>query len=241
MTARVDVLLTKEEVSPERISGSIVVVLDVLLATTTIAYALRQGMPRVLPVAGESAARAGADALGPDECLLAGEWLGRPIPSFAPIDPLRWAWPDCAQRSLILSSTNGTVALASAWHAKELYAGALVNADAVARDAAARGAGDDVLLVCAGSSGRFAFDDFLAAGCIVERLSRVGEWLPSDAALAALAAYRAHAQDIAGALRLSRTGRWLVREGFGDLVELAGGVDRMPLVARREAGWLVRA
>lgn len=240
MTASVDVLLTKEEISPERIGASVVVVLDVLLATTTIAYALHRGMPRVLAVAGASAARAAADAR-PDDYLFAGEWLGRPIPSFAPIDPRRWAWPDCAQRSLIFSSTNGTVALASAWRAKELYAGAFVNADAVARHAATRDAGDDVLLVCAGSSGRFAFDDFLAAGCIVERLSRTGAWLPSDAALAALAAYRAHSQDIAAALRLSRTGRWLEREGFGDLVELAAGVDRMPAVARREEGWLVRA
>lgn len=241
MTPKIDVALRKEDVEPTTVAGRVVVVIDVLIATTTIAYALAHGMPRVLPVLDADAARAAVEGGPADAWLLAGEWLGSPIPSFASIDPRRWPWPAAAAKSLVLASTNGTVALARASLAADLYAAALVNVGAVAQHLAALHPEEDILLVCAGAVGRFGLDDFLAAGCLVARLAQVGGWRLTDAALAALATFRLHASDIVDALALSRTGRWLVQEGGREIVELAAAVDSYPVVARREGGWLVRA
>lgn len=241
MTGRIDVALRKEDVETGTLGGRVAVVLDVLMATTTIVYALAHGMPRVLPVAGARAARAALGQAPEEDFLLAGEWLGRKIPRFASMDPRRWPWPAAREKSLILTSTNGTVALGRAWGAGELYAAALLNAAAVAGQIASLHAGQEILLICAGSDGRFALDDFLAAGCLVERLMGLAEWRLTDSARAALDAFRPHSGQIAEGLSLSRTGRWMVREGWGDLVALAAEVDRFPVVPRREDGWLVRA
>lgn len=223
------------------LEGRIAVVIDVLMATTTIAYAIHHGMQRVLPAAGAEAARAAADKEPLGTCLLAGESLGETIPGFASMDPRRWDWPCVREKSLILASTNGTVGLMRAWGARELYAAALVNAGAVAEHLSARFPGEEIRIVCAGSHGQVALDDFLAAGALVHRLRSMGDWRPTDAAQAALDAYRAQEGRIAEGLSLSRTGRWMVRSGWSDLVAMAAAIDSMPVVPTRHEGWLVQA
>lgn len=236
--ARIDVALSKEDVDP-RASTEVAVVIDVLMATTTIAYALAHGVPRVLPVTGAEAARAAARGAG-EGALLAGEWLGVKIPGFASMDPRRWPWPEARERSLIVTSTNGTVALRRAWAARELYAAALINATAVAGHVASRQAGADVLLVCAGSEGKFALDDAIAAGCLTDRLAGLG-WRMGANAQRVLELYRTHSGALAGALRSSHAGRWMAFAGWGELIALAAAADRFPVVPRREDGWLVAA
>lgn len=240
MTAEIRVAFAKEDVQPLAIPP-VAVVIDVLMATTTIGYALAHGMPRVLPVAGAEAARAAALGRPEDAFLFAGEWLGQKIPGFASMDPRRWPWPGVREKSLILTSTNGTVALRRAWAARELYAAALIDAGAVAGQIASAHPGDDVLLVCAGSDGQFALDDAIAAGCLVDRLTGLGEWRIGEGARSALDLYGEYRGRIVEGLLRSRTGRWMERQGWGDLVALAAEEDRFAIVPRRADGWIINA
>ena len=162
----------------ESVRAPVAVVVDVLRATSTIAQALEAGYRRVLCCAEPDEARALRERLG--EGVLAGERLAEPIPGFdLGNSPREFLEP--RGETLILSTTNGTRAIvAAAADAGTVLAGSLLNLHAVT--AAARAAGDEVAVVCAGVDGRFTLDDAYCAGRIAELVG--GE--RSDAAEAAV-------------------------------------------------------
>jgi 2-phosphosulfolactate phosphatase len=77
------------------------------------------------------------------------------------------------------------VALRKAAGAARVYAGALLNGEAVAERIASRAEGETVLLVCAGSAEAFNLEDFHGAGYLASLLARRAGFELSDAALAA--------------------------------------------------------
>ena len=86
MIARIDlnhkihVLTKKEELDTVRVPGKVVIVLDILFATTTMVTALAHGATEVLPVLDETAARACGSGLAAGSCVLAGELYADTIP-----------------------------------------------------------------------------------------------------------------------------------------------------------------
>ena len=67
---KIHVLTKKEELDTVRVQGKVVVVLDILFATTTMVAALAGGARDIMPVLDEAAARACAEKIG--DCVLAG-------------------------------------------------------------------------------------------------------------------------------------------------------------------------
>jgi 2-phosphosulfolactate phosphatase len=126
-----------------------VVVIDVLRAFSTAAYALAAGARAVELVATpeEGLARKRADPA----LVLAGEVGGRPIPGFDHGNsPERMAALDLGGRTLVLRSSSGVQgALAAAPRAEHVLLGSFVTASATAR--VARALGRDVTLVAMGS------------------------------------------------------------------------------------------
>ena len=168
----------------ETIDGGVGVVVDVLRATSTIAQALAAGYRRVLCCAEIDEALA-LRASTPGS-LVGGEREAARIEGFDVGASAREFLEPTAE-TLILSTTNGTRAiLAAAASCQTVLLGSLLNLGAVAR--AARAAGGDVTVLCAGFKGAFALDDALCAGRIVEELA--GE--PTDAAIAARLVSRAY-------------------------------------------------
>jgi 2-phosphosulfolactate phosphatase len=170
---RVHVAFTPAEAA----SAPVGVVVDVLRASSTIAQALASGWPRVLCAPGIDEARAVRDQLG--EGLLGGERNAGRIEGFD-VGASPREFLEGGDVPLIFSTTNGTRAiLTAAASCDRVVLGSLLNLDAVA--AAARESGEDVVIVCAGFQGAFAFDDAYCAGRIVQLVD--GE--RSDAAKAA--------------------------------------------------------
>jgi 2-phosphosulfolactate phosphatase len=159
---RVDVAFTPAEPT----AAPVAVVVDVMRATSTFAQALSSGYPAVYVAAGIDEARALRDELGTG--LLGGERNAVKIPGFdVGASPRDFLEP--RDEPLIFSTTNGTRAiLAAAERAETVLLGSLLNLSAVARAAGERG--EDVVVVCAGFQGRFAFDDAYCAGRIVQLL-----------------------------------------------------------------------
>ena len=150
----------------EAAAAPVGIVVDVLRATSTIAQALASGWPRVLCAPGIEEAQAVREQLG--EGLLGGERLGQRIEGFD-VGASPREFLDGGDVPLIFSTTNGTRAiLTAASTCERVFLGSLLNLDAVA--AAARESGEDVVIVCAGFSGSFAFDDAYCAGRIVQLL-----------------------------------------------------------------------
>jgi len=232
------VINAKECIAIERLPGRVAVVFDVLLATTTITTALDGGALGVWPVADVDAAHARAAQLTDTPHLLAGEQHLELIPGFASYRPLVLAGERLAGRELVLLTTNGTVALDRCASAHATYAACLRNAAAVAERLCQEHTAQTVLLVCAGSAGRFSLEDFLGAGALAARLlARAPDaWNPTDATRAALAVHQAHAQDIAGCLANTRLGQVLLGLGMADDIHHAAAIDVCATVPRLQAG-----
>ncbi len=224
-------LTKKEELDSVRVPGKVVVVLDILFATTTMVTALAHGAKEIVPVLDESAARAcAADFPG---CVLAGELYAETLPGFAHPAPLALLAHGVEGKSVVYSTTNGTVAMTQAAGAARVYCGALLNARALVEHILARHERETILSVCSGSGNNFNFEDFYGAGYFVECLGeRVRDF--SDAARAALALYR-HAKG-PEALLDCRVGRMMAARGLAHEVEFASRLDALPVVAALEDG-----
>ena len=85
---KLHVLMKKEELDGQRLDGKVVIVLDILFATTTIVAALSEGASEVWPALDGDAARALAQQQGDHPHLLAGELYAETLSGFAPATPL---------------------------------------------------------------------------------------------------------------------------------------------------------
>lgn len=190
----------------ETVSADTSIVVDVLRATSTIAQALAGGHRRVLSCAEIDE----ATALGKVEHgILAGERKCVRIPGFDRGNSPR-EFLDGNGETVILTTTNGTRALVAAAASCELVlAGSLLNLEAVVR--AAREAGGDVAIVCAGVLGELALDDVYTAGRIAELLG--GEL--TDGAAAAIRVARSFPAAQMG-LAASQSARNLLAAGLED-------------------------
>ena len=235
---KVHVLTKREELDDVRVAGKVVVVLDILFATTTMVAALANGAREVLPVLDEAAAHAAAKGCEPDCFVLSGELMAETLPGFAHPAPLALLEHGVEGKTVIYSTTNGTVALSRAAGAARTYCGALLNARRLAQHIAAEHPGQTVLIVCSGSANNFNLEDFVGAGAFVAHLREIlGEQADfSDAARAALAVYRA--SSLPQALLDCRVGRMMARRGLGHEVEFACREDSLPIVPVLEQGRL---
>jgi 2-phosphosulfolactate phosphatase len=230
---KVHVLTKKEELDSVRLPGKVVVVLDIIFATTTMVAALAHGAKEIVPVLDEKAARACAgDYPG---CVLSGELYAETLPGFAHPAPLALVKHGVEGKSVIYSTTNGTVAMTQASGAARVYCGALLNARHLVEHVVATHPKETVLIVCSGSGDNFNFEDFYGAGYFVEcLLPHVNDL--SDAARAALAVYR-HAK-APEALLDCRVGRMMAARGLAHEVEFACRRDAFPVAPVLEQGRL---
>lgn len=235
---KLHVLTRKEELDSVRVAGKVVVVIDVLFATTTMVAALAHGAHEVIPVLDEAAARAEDMRRGAGSCVLAGELYAETLPGFVHPAPLALVAHGVRDRTVIYSTTNGTVAMSLASAARRVYCGALLNARALVEHIIAAHARDTVLLVCSGSGSNFNFEDFYGAGCFVERFAeRLGPGADlSDAARAARTVYRN--SPLPDALLECRLGRMMSARGLRHEVEFSCRTDAFPVVPVLEEGRL---
>lgn len=211
---KIHLLIRKEDIEAEKVSegNKIAVVLDVLLATTTITSALHDGATEVIPVLDYKEALMIGKDYDPSKCILAGEDKAKPISGFVYPSP-KVIRESIAGKTLILSTTNGTVALRKASSAKEVYVASLLNNPTIANRVRSRATDEDtILVICSGNSGELSLEDFYGAGhfisCLLEK-----EWDAelTDAAKAALLFYKGNSEAYP-VLSSSRVGRMF--EGY---------------------------
>lgn len=153
--AKIHVLLKKEELDSERLEAKIVVVLDILFATSSIVTALAHGAAEVIPTLDGASALDEAQRHEEGSYVLSGELNAETLAGFVHPTPLALLRQDVAGRTLIYSTTNGTVALNKSRGAPHIYAAALLNGEAVVRHVAETQGESTVLIVCSGSADNF--------------------------------------------------------------------------------------
>lgn len=183
---KVDLLFTWKELQDAELKGRVVVVIDVLRATSVMVTALANGARTIHPV--EEVEEAIAFKARHPEVLLGGERGAEKIPGFdLSNSPLEYGKELVKDKELVLTTSNGTRAITGAKGADRVLLGCLLNATAVAE--AAMASGKDLVLANAGTDGAFSMDDYLTAGAILERMLSCGPVTLSDAAQSALLLY----------------------------------------------------
>ena len=205
MRLRVDPLPAEGLAYPD-----VVLVVDVIRATTTAAALLEAGAEALYLTAGLEDARAFKD----EDVVLSGEVGGLRPPGFdlgnSPREALE---APVGGRIVVMSTTNGTKAAhAAARTAKHVLLASLFNAHAAARKALEL-ATEEVAILCAGKEGRVGLDDLYTAGVLAEYLGLMGEMEPEDGARIALSVKRAY-QDPLEALSLSAAAQALKGVGL---------------------------
>jgi 2-phosphosulfolactate phosphatase len=240
-----DVVLLPRDLQRAHLDGRLVVVFDVLRATTTMAAALAVGVREIRVFDDLDAARAAA---GPadDEAgrLLCGEHNCLAPPGFdLGNSPGAFTREHHAGRVVYMSTTNGTRAIVAAREAAVVLTGALVNAGAVAQAIARRWPDLDVTLLCAGTGGAVAMEDVVGAGAVMHALNRLVAVVPaSDVAVMASTLFGAVRTDLRAALAASRGGRNVVAAGLEPDIEFAARLDALDVVGVVERqGLTVRA
>ena len=240
MPTPLDVYLLPSLVEPDKLSGRLAVVIDVLRATTTIVHALASGAAGVLICQEVDEARKLA-ASSPN-AVLAGERGGLPIAGFhLGNSPLEYSPAAVGGKTVIFTTTNGTRAMARCAEAHRVLLAAFVNFSAICRELTAelsRPGSSGAALICAGTDGEVTREDTLLAGAMVDDLASHDDLMLSlnDQAEIAVDAWHACRLDLGGhdplgrALRQSRGGRNLIEIGLENDIAIAAEIDRFDLV-----------
>jgi len=232
---RIDVLLGEAQVAPADVADRVVVVIDVLRAATTVAAALDAGARGVIPfeTVDETASRAKAYARG--EVRLAGERRMVKIDGFdLGNSPTEYTPASVEGRTILYTTTNGTVALAATHGARCCYFAAFVNVAAtVASVRSAIEHGGDVTIICAGHERHVALEDVVCAGRLVRGITA---GLPTvtrgDGARVAEMAERPFQGGVGSVALEAGHAKSLVAAGFERDVELCLTLDRYDRAVR---------
>ncbi|MEZ2441770.1 2-phosphosulfolactate phosphatase [Chitinophaga sp. W3I9] len=173
------------------VKNSIVVIIDVLRATSTICTALYNGASRVIPVASvEECVNIGRAISG----ITAGERDGRIAEGLAyGNSPFEYPREFVENKTLVLTTTNGTKLLHMAKDAIQIITGSFPNISAVCDYLVAQN--QNVILGCAAWKDRVNMEDTLFAGAVVSRIKEHFD-VNCDSAIAAETLYHSAKHDI---------------------------------------------
>lgn len=194
------------------LSNSIVVIIDVFRATSTIASALHNGAKCVIPV--DSVPKAIEISKSIDG-IAAGERDGKIAEGLVHGNsPLEYTREFIEGKTLVLTTTNGTRLLHMALEkgADTIVSGSFPNLSAVCDYLAAEN--KNVVLGCAGWKDRFNLEDTLFAGAVINRLKKQFT-IHCDSSLMAETMYAKHKNNMMGfAPKLTHYHRLVERFGL---------------------------
>lgn len=229
---RVDVFYGAPGLTAADFSNRVVVVIDVLRASTSIATALDNGARAVVPLETSEEVVMRAKSLGSD-VLMAGERKMLPIPGFdLGNSPVEFTRERVEGKTVLLSTTNGTSSVTAVQGARDVVIGAYVNFSAVLSmlRVALRG-GTDITLLCAGSDRQFALEDAACAGRFVAHVKKRLQGLEmNDGATAAMLIERRYGDNVLKLLETAAHGRALKDAGFVDDLAACAAIDVHPVI-----------
>jgi 2-phosphosulfolactate phosphatase len=231
---RIDVFFGTAGLTASDAAGRVVVVIDVLRASTSIATALANGARAVIPLENTDEVVMRAKAFERSEVKLAGERQMRPIPGFdLGNSPREFTRESVEGKTVLLSTTNGTAAIAALQGPpRDVVIGSYVNFSAVSAmlRAALRG-GTDIAIVCAGRDKQFSLEDAACAGRFVHHaMRRRADVTVNDAAFASMLIDRRYSDNLLRLFSASAHGRALSEAGYGDDLTDCAAIDSFPVI-----------
>jgi 2-phosphosulfolactate phosphatase len=194
------------------ISNSIVVIIDILRATSTIATALYNGAKQIIPV--DSVAE--CIKLGKQmDVITAGERDGQIADGLQYGNtPFQYSSTFIKGKTLVLTTTNGTKLLhmALAANAKSIITGSFCNISSVANYLSSQN--KNVILACAAWKNRINIEDTLFAGAVINRIKSNFE-INCDASKIAETLYLQGKDDLFGFMKQTNASHFQRLMGYG--------------------------
>jgi len=161
----VDVCLSPDLLHVHDISDKVVVVVDILRATSCMTTGIAHGVNSITPFADMEECM----LMGAKGYLTAGERNGKKVDGFdLGNSPFDYMQDFVKGQDVAVTTTNGTVAIEKSKHAVEVLIGSFLNLRAVAEYLKAQS--QDVLILCAGWKGKVNLEDSLFAGALTSAM-----------------------------------------------------------------------
>jgi 2-phosphosulfolactate phosphatase len=206
--------------------NSVVVVVDVLRATTSICAAFVNGVKKIIPVASVEEAKA-YKAKG---YIVASEKDGvkRDFADFGN-SPHHFSSENIGDKELVYCTTNGTRTIHKAVGTKGIAIGAFPNLTAVAEWTIKHNT--DILVLCAGWKGCFNLEDSLFAGALAEKILENPDYETiSDSVAASLDLWSIAKKDLPEYIKKTAQYTRLNKNGNGDSIEHCLVIDTTDVV-----------
>ena len=226
-----ETLFIPEEIKNTELVGKLVVIIDVLRASSTIVTALANGCRGFIPILSPGQVKEKAQQFEKERILLGGEREGIKIEDFdLGNSPGEYKREVVKDKTIIFSTTNGVKTLEMAKGAYRIIIGSFLNLQAVCNYCT--NYQGDILIICAGKEGKFSLEDTACAGMMINSLRDVfpGGHHEVDANLTARLLYEKFGNNIMEILRKSQHGRYLESIGLVEDLKFCSQLDFFHIV-----------
>lgn len=250
----ISVIPTAQQAQGIDFSGKIAIVIDVLRATSVITTALENGAREVVPVKTIEEAQSLYSQLEPTTTLRGGERNAVKIDGFdLSNSPLEYKKKTVEDKTVILTTTNGTYAINNVKAANKVVLACFRNAEAVVSvivrkndeaiqtNGLPRSVRNDIAIVCAGTEGRFSLDDGLCAGMLIELLKQKNKVEMDDFGFLLNRYYIENQTNLFGALAECRHVKRLFALGFYDDIKFCLETNRVATVPEVKEGKITKS
>jgi len=214
---------------------NLVVIVDILRATSSICAAIHNGVKSILPVSTVEEARK-MKQLG---FMVASERDGYVL-DFADFgnSPFNFSSEIVKGKEIVYSTTNGTRCIHKASHSKAVLIGSFLNISSLADWLIRQNA--PVLIFCASWKDRFSLEDTVFAGALAERLLNSGNFESiCDAVTASIDLWNLAKDDLYGYLQKAAQKGRLASKGLDDCIEYCLTPDQTQVIPAFHDGKLV--
>lgn len=233
---RIEVCFSPGEYHLYEADFQLVVVLDVLRATSAICAAMEHGVKEIIPVASVEEAR----KLQSEGYLAAAERGGQIVEGFdMGNSPFSYMDPSLKGKSVVLTTTNGTKAINMAKDKETVVIGALNNLDVLCHWLIQQQR--DILVLGSGWKDKFNLEDTICAGAIADKCLKSGRFFADeDSTVAAKFIFRSSRDNMFAFLKASSHRRRLRKLNLNEDVKYCLTPNNCSAIPILKNGSLVR-
>lgn len=234
MNRTVDVCFSPDLIGSFDLDGKIVVIVDILRATSCMVSGIEYGVAGIIPVATL------------DECrdyqkkgfICAAERGGKQVEGFE-LDnsPFSYMAEDLKGKTICATTTNGTLAISKSLNADKIVIGAFLNLSTLA--SYLQNQPNDIIIHCAGWQGKVNMEDSLFAGALIEKLED-SHSLNCDAPHMALKYYQSVKDNLQVTVENSSHAKRLSKIGIKKDIEFCLTMDKFEVIPILEGSMLVK-
>ncbi len=214
---------------------AVVVVVDILRASSAICTAFMNGVSKIIPVGTLEKAKAMKDK----GYLVAAERDGI-VRDFADFgnSPFNFTPERVKGKEIVYSTTNGTQAIHLASSGYEVIIGSFLNITAVSNHIVSRNR--DVLILCAGWKNRFSLEDSFFAGALIDKILKNKTFYTiCDSSLAALDLWSIGSNDSLGYIEKAAQRHRLKKNNLDDVLGYCHTHDLTAIIPVLERDYLI--